>query len=147
MSNILVSACLLGLDCRYKGDNCACEKVLALAGRHTLIAVCPEQLGGLPTPREPAERLDGRVINAQGMDVTGQYEYGAQAALALAKLNNVSAAVLKARSPSCGSGVIYDGSFSGRKIPGDGVCAELLKKNGIKVYTEDEFPEEWEKEK
>ncbi len=142
MSCILVSACLLGLNCRYKGDGCACERVRELAARHVLIPVCPEQLGGLPTPRDPAERRDGKVVSVNGKDVTRQYTAGAEAALEIAKLNSARTAILKARSPSCGSGLIYDGSFTGRKITGDGVCAELLKRGGIRVYTEDEIPED-----
>ena len=138
MANILVSACLLGIPCRYKGDARPSEWVRALNDRHSLIPVCPEQLGGLATPRNPAEQQSGRVVNTQGEDVTVPFERGAQAALALARLNHVVCAVLKARSPSCGSGEIYDGSFSGRLIPGDGVSAALLKQNGIRVFTENE---------
>ena len=139
MANILVSACLLGVNCRYKGDGKRNEKILELGKKHTLIPVCPEQLGGLPTPREPAEQQGGRVINKAGQDVTQAYRSGAEAALYIAKLNNVKFAVLKSRSPSCGSGMIYDGSFSGKLIGGDGVCAALLKQNGICVFTEDEL--------
>ena len=139
MANILVSACLLGVNCRYKGDGKRNEKILELGNKHTLIPVCPEQLGGLPTPRAPAEQQGGRVINKAGQDVTKAYRSGAEAALYIAKLNHVKFAVLKSRSPSCGSGMIYDGSFSGKLIGGDGVCAALLKQNGIEVFTEDEL--------
>ena len=134
---ILVSACLLGCACRYDGNSKANDAVLALMQQHTLIPVCPEQLGGLPTPRPPAERQDGLVINNQGRDVTHEYTRGAQEALQLYNLYGCEAALLKARSPSCGSGVIYDGSFSGALTAGDGVCAQMLKAQGIRVADED----------
>ena len=139
MANILVSACLLGIECRYKGDGCPCEGIKALAEKHTLIPVCPEQLGGLATPRPPAERQGGKVMNKEGGDVTEAYAKGAERALRIAKLNSVSAAIMKAKSPSCGSGRIYDGTFSWLLIPGDGVCAAALKAAGIKVYNEENF--------
>ena len=141
MANILVSACLLGIECRYKGDGCPCEGIKALAERHTLIPVCPEQLGGLATPRPPAERQGDKVVNREGQDVTEAYALGAQRALRIARLNHVSVAVMKAKSPSCGSGRVYDGTFSGRLIPGDGVCAEALKQAGIAVYSEEDYEE------
>ena len=139
MAKILVSACLLGIHCRYKGDGKRNEKILELSKEHTLIPVCPEQLGGLATPRDPAEQQGGKVISKTGRDVTAQYESGAQAALIIAGINDVKLAILKSRSPSCGSEMVYDGSFSGKLIPGDGVCAALLKQNGIKVFTEEEL--------
>jgi uncharacterized protein YbbK (DUF523 family) len=139
MAKYLVSGCLLGCECRYKGDSCKNDAVLSLAKEHTLIAVCPEQMGGLPTPRDPAEIVGDRVMTANGADVTEEYTKGAEAALMLAKLNNVDAAILKANSPSCGSGVIYDGTFTGAKRKGDGVTSALLQKNGFSVYTEDEL--------
>ena len=141
MANILVSACLLGIECRYKGDGCPCEGIKALAERHTLIPVCPEQLGGLATPRPPAERQGDKVVNREGQDVTEAYALGAQRALRIAHLNHVSVAVMKAKSPSCGSGRVYDGTFSGRLIPGDGVCAEVLKQAGIAVFSEEDYEE------
>lgn len=139
MAKILVSACLLGCECRYKGDSCRNEEILALAGEHTLIAVCPEQMGGLPTPRYPAEIQGDRIINSAGADVTAEYQKGAKTACHLAKLNGVELAIMKANSPSCGYGVIYDGTFSGGKVAGNGVTAALLESNGIKVFTEDEL--------
>ena len=138
MAKIIVSGCLLGCDCRYKGDNCACPEVLALAGAHTLIGVCPEQMGGLPTPRRPAEICGTRVISSAGVDVTEEYCRGAEAALRLAELNRADFAILKANSPSCGRGVVYDGTFTGRKREGDGVTAALFRSNGIPVFTENE---------
>lgn len=138
MSKIIVSNCLLGAECRYKGDSCRNEAVCALSKKHTLIGVCPEQMGGLPTPRVPSERVGDKVVTRDGRDVTAEYEKGAETALRLAKLNRVKYAVLKANSPSCGCGVIYDGTFSGGKKEGDGVTSELFKENGIKVFTEED---------
>lgn len=133
---LLVSACLLGCACRYDGKSKPCPRVLALMERHTLIPVCPEQLGGLSTPRPPAERREGGVVTREGGDVTAQYRRGAEEALHLARLYGCTHAVLKERSPACGSGQIYDGSFSGRLTPGDGVAAALLRENGIVVLGE-----------
>lgn len=141
--NILVSACLLGACCKYSGGNNRCSALLdALrAGGHTAVPVCPEIYGGLPTPRPPAERQGDRVVTQAGTDVTAQYRKGAEEALAMAEMNGCRAAILKANSPSCGCGTIYDGSFSHRKVPGDGVTAQVLKAAGIAVYTEENFQE------
>lgn len=139
MAKIMVSGCLMGCECRYKGDHCKCERLIALAEKHTLIPICPEQMGGLATPRDPAEIVGNRVISNYGRDVTEQYEKGAQTALYLAKLNGAQIAVLKANSPSCGKGMIYDGSFSGKKIPGNGVTAELFLSSGLYVFHENEL--------
>ena len=138
--NILVSACLLGIACKYSGGDNACPALLQALRQsgHTLIPVCPEVYGGLPTPRPPAERCGDRVLTEAGADVTAQYRRGAEAALQLARLYNCRAAILKANSPSCGHGTIYDGTFSGKKIPGSGVAAELLEQNGIAVYTDED---------
>ncbi len=136
---IVVSKCLLGENCRYAGDNCKSEKVLSLAAEHELIGVCPEQLGGLSTPRDPSERVGDKVLSSKGKDVTAEYYRGAELALAIAKDKGASVAILKAKSPSCGKGLIYDGTFSGNKIPGNGVTAELFAANGIEVLTEDEI--------
>ena len=133
---ILVSACLLGCPCRYDGAAKADPRVLALMERHTLIPVCPEQLGGLPTPRLPSERREGSVFDRGGKDVTVQYRQGAEEVLRLARLYGCTHAVLKERSPSCGNGQIYDGSFSHVLVPGSGVAAELLAQNGITVLGE-----------
>jgi uncharacterized protein YbbK (DUF523 family) len=136
--NILVSACLLGVCCRYDGRGNPNEAVLALLSRDdvTLIPVCPEQLGGLPTPRVPSERLDGSVINRAGEDVTAQFNLGAEEALKIARLYHCRTAILKERSPSCGCGKVYDGTFSGSLTEGNGVTAELLRREGIEVYGE-----------
>lgn len=137
--NILISACLLGMPCRYDGNDNYNEKILALGEYHNLIPVCPEQMGGLPTPRTPAERVGQFVLTRDGEDVTDEYRRGAEFALKMARDNDCSAAVLKERSPSCGSGKIYDGSFSGTLTDGWGVTAELLLQNGISVYGESEI--------
>ena len=138
--NILVSACLLGIACKYSGGDNVCPALLQALRQsgHTLIPVCPEVYGGLPTPRPPAERCGDRVLTEAGADVTAQYRRGAEAALQLARLYNCRAAILKANSPSCGHGTVYDGTFSGKKIPGSGVAAELLEQNGIAVYTDED---------
>lgn len=136
---IIVSACLAGLHCRYDGGEKPNNEVIRLVAEGKAIPVCPEQLGGLSTPRLPAEIIDGRVIREDGVDVTSEFERGAQDALTLAKLAGAKSAILKAKSPSCGSGRIYDGSFSAKVIPGDGIMAELFKKNGIAVQTEEDL--------
>ena len=133
---ILISACLLGCRCRYDGAYRPQPWIAALAERHTLVPVCPEQLGGLSTPRPPAERCGVRVVTREGGDVTAQYRRGAEEALRLCRLLGCDTALLKERSPSCGSGAIYDGTFTGTVTAGDGVTAELLRKNGIPVYGE-----------
>ncbi len=135
---ILVSACLLGCSCRYDGKSKAEERVLALNACHTLIPVCPEQLGGLSTPRLPAEIQGEKVIRRDGADVTNEYKKGAQEALHLYQLLSCDAAILKARSPSCGKNMIYDGTFSGTLTEGNGITAALFQQNGIRVLTEDE---------
>lgn len=138
---LLVSACLLGLPCRYDGGAKRLDGVEALLERHACIPVCPEQLGGLSTPRPPAERRNGGVFTREGLDVTAEFQRGAQAALDLARLYGCEAALLKERSPSCGSGAIHDGSFSGGLIAGDGVTAALLKAAGVAVYGESRLEE------
>ena len=135
---ILISACLLGACCRYDGASKAHPLAALLAERNTLVPVCPEQLGGLPTPRPPAERRGGKVVTQNG-DVTEQYRRGAEETLKLCKLFGCEAAVLKERSPSCGRGQVYDGTFSGTLTAGDGVTAELLAAHGILVYGESQI--------
>jgi len=135
----LCSACLLGINCRYDEKVKPNKKVLKLAKKEILIPVCPEQLGGLPTPREPSEQRGKRVITESGRDVTKNFENGAKQVLKLAKLFGIKEAILKQRSPSCGSGEIYDGTFTGRIITGDGVTTRLLKKNGVKVICEEDL--------
>lgn len=133
---LLISACLLGCCCRYDGASKPHPLVEALARHHTLVPVCPEQLGGLSTPRPPAERQGHRVVTREGGNVTEQYRRGAEEALRLCRLLGCEAAVLKERSPSCGHGSIYDGTFSGTLHAGDGVTAELLMAAGIPVFGE-----------
>ena len=136
---LLISACLLGCACRYDGKSKPHPLAVELARRGLAVPVCPEQLGGLPTPRRPSERQGGRVVMADGRDVTAEYRRGAEEALHLARLYGCTAAVLKERSPSCGKGQIYDGTFTGTLTAGDGVTAELLTAGGIKVYGESEL--------
>ena len=134
---ILVSACLLGINCQYNGESDFTRELLEfLKDKGEFIAVCPEVLGGLPIPREGAEIVGKKVKTAGGKDMTKQFLKGAERVLKIAKENNVKLAILKAKSPSCGAGWIYDGTFSRNLIKGDGVTATLLKKNKIKVFTE-----------
>ncbi len=136
---ILVSACLLGVGCRYDGASKPHEGVLALMEKHTLIPICPEIMGGLPTPRPPAEIRGDKVLTESGLDVTAQYEKGAREALRLGRLYGAEAAILKERSPSCGSGSIHNGRFDGGMTAGWGIAAALLRDNGIKVYGENQL--------
>lgn len=128
----------MGLACRYDGNArpLAPPLLTVLEERYVLVPVCPELLGGLPVPRPPAERQGERYVNRDGADVTAAYRLGARETLSLAIQGNCIAALLKERSPSCGCGEIYDGSFSGTLIPGDGAAAQLLKRYGIPVYGE-----------
>ena len=142
MESVLISACLLGVNCKYNGGaNPVSEaRLAALKEKYTLVPVCPESYGGLATPRPPSERVGERVLARDGTDVTAQYEKGAQAALRLAELFGCKKAILKERSPSCGRGMIYDGTFSGALTPGDGVTAALLAAHGVAVYGEGDIP-------
>ena len=143
---ILVSACLLGEKCKYSGESNYCQSVvdyLKITGAE-IIPVCPEVLGGLRTPRTPAEIRDERVVTKDGRDVTEEYVRGAEETLQIAREKNCRRAVLKERSPSCGSGFIYDGTFSKKLIPGDGITVRLLKKAGICVYGENSLPKKAE---
>lgn len=138
---ILVSACLLGKNCKYNGGNNLNQGVLDFVEGHEVIGVCPEQLGGLSTPRLPAEIVDGVVTNKEGVSVDAEFRKGAQAVLAAALENKVDLAILQSRSPSCGVKEIYDGSFSGKKIKGQGVFAKLLSAHGIKVLDAEDVAE------
>lgn len=138
---ILVSACLLGKNCKYNGGNNLNQRVLDFIEGHEVIGVCPEQLGGLSTPRLPAEIVDGVVMNKEGISVDAEFRKGAQAALAVALENKVDLAILQSRSPSCGVKEIYDGSFSGKKIKGQGVFANLLAAHGIKALDAEDIGE------
>lgn len=136
---IIVSACLAGLHCRYDGGEKSHNEVIRLVAEGKAIPVCPEQAGGLTTPRLPCEIINGRVIRKDGGDVTTEFEHGARECLALAKLAGVNEAILKAKSPSCGVAMIYDGTFSGRLVPGDGVFAALCRQEGITLRTEEDL--------
>ena len=138
---LLISACLLGCRCRYDGASKTQPLAESLAKRHELVPVCPEQLGGLATPRPPAERRGDRVVTEAGADVTVQYRRGAEEALALFRMLGCDAAVLKERSPSCGHGQVYDGTFTGTLTAGDGVTAKLLEQHGVPVYGESQIME------
>ena len=145
----LCSACLLGIKCRYDGKSKPNKKVTELAKKEILIPVCPEQLGGLPTPRifqeiqgcsgEKVLERKGKVLNKKGEDVTSQFIRGAWETLKIAKMLGVKEAIFKQNSPSCGCGKIYEGTFSGKLVAGNGVTTALLKKNGIKVITEEDL--------
>ena len=138
---ILVSGCLLGLCCRYDGKSKPNEKVIALGKTHELIPVCPEQMGGLPTPRPPCELQDGRVISNIQIDCTKEFTKGAQEAYYIYRLMQCECAILCDKSPSCGSHFVYDGTFSGTLREGQGLTASLLMKEGVDVYAQgDDFP-------
>jgi uncharacterized protein YbbK (DUF523 family) len=140
----IISACLLGENCKYNGGNNLNEKVMEIVKNRNYIAVCPEVAVGFPTPRPLAEIRDGRVYNIEGKDVTEEFEKGAAIELARAKEladrlgENIELAILKSKSPSCGCGRIYDGTFTHRLAPGDGIFARLLKENGIETISEEE---------
>lgn len=148
---ILVSACLLGKNVKYSGGNNLCPWLAKYEHHTNMLYLCPECLGNLPIPRPPAEIIGtggdavlagtASVQNKDGVDITAHFIDGAAAVLALVKKHNIHYAVLKARSPSCGSNSIYDGSFSGKIIPGSGVTAALLQKHGVKVFTEETITE------
>jgi uncharacterized protein YbbK (DUF523 family) len=136
----IVSACLAGLNVRYDGKNKANEKVIQMVKDGKAIPLCPEQLAGFPTSREPMEIREGRVVTRSGKDVTEKMQRAAQDFLEIAKHFNVKEVIFKSKSPSCGKGLIYDGTFSGKLVKGNGIFTELLQKNGIKVLTEEELP-------
>ena len=139
---MIISACLCGCDCKYNGKNNKNESCVELLKRGKAVLVCPEQLGGMTTPRVPSEILknDGKisVISKEGKDVSKEFKKGAKEALKIAKLVDAKVAILKNGSPSCGSKNIYDGTFSGNKIKGEGITAKLFMENGIEVFSEDE---------
>ncbi len=136
---ILVSACLAGVKCRYDGKDNANNKVIELVKKGIAIPICPEQLGGLQTPRIPAEIVENKVLNKKGENVTSHFKKGAKETLRIAELANCHKAILKQCSPSCGYGKIYDGSHTGRIIEGMGLTAKLLSQNGITILTEEDL--------
>ena len=135
---IMVSACLLGENCKYSGGNNRDERVLAFLKGHEVIPVCPEVMGGLPTPRPPAEIVHGEVINREGVSVDDEYRLGAKVALDIAMREKIDLAILQSRSPSCGVKQIYDGTFTGTKIPGHGIFAGQLMAHGFAVLDREE---------
>lgn len=138
----VVSACLAGFCCKYDGGSNPCAKVIELYKSGLALPVCPESLSGLPAPREPAEIVDdGRVLNKTGMDLSAVFERGAERALKKALEYGCHKAILKCRSPSCGFGQIYDGSFSGKLRTGNGKWADKLVANGFEIWTEENLPE------
>lgn len=141
---IIVSACLCGIDCKYNGGNNKNEKIIEFLKDKEYRMICPEEMGGLPTPRIPSEEVfasDGtmKVMSKEGKDVTAEFIKGAELSLKIAKECDAELAILKARSPSCGKGIIYDGTFSGNLTEGNGVTADLFIKSGIKVLSENDF--------
>lgn len=138
---VLVSACLAGRACRYNATAAPHPAVLALVAQGRAVLVCPEVLGGLPVPRDPMELRQGRALAASGADHTEAFLSGARRALSICRKHGCVRAILKSRSPSCGCGQVYDGSFSGRLVPGDGLFAALLQQHGVCVCTEQDLPE------
>ena len=136
---IMVSACLLGENCKYNGGNNLSDKVTRFIEGHEVIPVCPEVMGGLPTPRVPSEIVNGVVTMADGRNVDTEFRKGAQIGLNLAKENEVDLVILQSRSPSCGVKQIYDGTFSGNKIEGQGIFARLLTENGFRIVDEEDL--------
>lgn len=143
--NILVSACLLGINCTYSNKNNYNENIIKLLHDKNinLIPICPEQLGGLSTPREPAEISKNKIYNKKNIDVTKQFSKGANEALKIGKLYKCKNAILKERSPSCGSSFIYDGTFTHTTLKGKGITTKLFEKNEIKIFSEENFVKEF----
>lgn len=154
---IIISACLCGVNCKYNGKNNLKKGVEKLLKKGILIPVCPEQLGGMKTPRDPHEIVNctaleilqgqGKILSIKGKDSTDKFVKGAYETLKIAKDLGATEAILKSNSPSCGFGTIYDGSFSGKKIKGNGITAELLKRENIKIYNEEYIEKLLEKNK
>lgn len=145
---ILVSACLAGVNCRYNGGNSKIEEIAQMVHSGKAIAVCPEVLGGLETPRACSEIISDReglkVVSDQGANITHAFKEGARKTLELVKVLDINTAILQSRSPSCGFGKIYDGTFTGQLKKGNGFTAELLAQHGIEIYTDENFGEEME---
>jgi len=136
---IIVSACLAGIKCRWNGSSSKNEEIVELVKKGQAIPVCPEQLGGLETPRKVAEILDNKVITKDGYDVTDSFVRGAFETLNICKMYNCDKAILKSKSPSCGCGSVYNGKFNGTLISGNGITSNLLKNNGIEVISDKDF--------
>lgn len=142
----IVSACLAGVNCRYNGSNTGHEEIKRLVEEGKAIPLCPEVMAGLPTPRKCSEMVtidgEGRVLTEDGEDITVAFQEGARKTWEIARLLDVTKAILQTRSPSCGYGRIYDGTFTGQLVKGKGITASLLEEKGIRIYTEDNFQEE-----
>lgn len=140
---IVVSSCLCGINCKYSGENNLNENALKLVNQGKAVPICPEQLGGLKTPRNPAEIVEKngeiKVMTEAGTDVTNEFLLGAKRSLEIAKVLGAKKAILQRRSPSCGFGKIYDGTFSGKLIPGNGLTVRLFLENGIEVISDEEY--------
>lgn len=136
---VMISACLAGINCKYNGGNNLHSDLMAWLEDKQVITVCPETAGGLPVPRNPGEIVAGVVRNADGRSVDAEYRSGAEKMLAIAMQEKPALVILQSRSPSCGVNQIYDGTFSGRKIPGSGVFAALMKANGFRVLDVEDF--------
>ncbi len=143
MKKMIMSACLAGENCKYSGGNNRIEDeyILGLVKKDHVILVCPEVMGGLEIPRAPGEIRSGRVYTDEGRDVTAEYRRGAEMTLAIAEENDVIVCLMKERSPSCGVHMIYDGTFSGTKIPGSGICSAMLREAGYDIHSEFELEE------
>lgn len=137
---ILVSSCLFGNPCRYDAKAVEDKNVIEYLKDKEVISICPELMAGLSAPRPSCEIYNGRVINTEGEDLTDEFHKGAQMVLQIAKDKGIKKALLKSKSPSCGSGIIYDGTFSSKLISGDGVCAQTLKAAGITVINNEDLP-------
>ena len=135
----LCSACLLGINCKYNGKNNSNDKIIELSKKETLIPVCPEQLGGMSTPRIPSEIKGDKVLSWNGLNITDKFEKGGNEVLKLAKLYDIKEFIGKQGSPSCGCGKIHDGTFSNKIMKGDGITISLLKKEGFKITTEENY--------
>ena len=138
---LLISACLCGKNTKYNGKNNCIDHLNKLEEAFELFLICPEVMGGLSTPRDPSEILQDKVFSNKGKDVTKEFDLGAKKALDIALENNITIALLKESSPSCGSNLIYDGTFSGKKIAGEGIATRLLNENHIKVFNENQIEE------
>ncbi len=141
MEKLLISACLLGVNCKYNGKNNYNELVTKLKEKYELIPICPEVMGGLSIPRDPSEIIGDKVISNKGLDVTKEYQMGANMSLNTALKLNVKKALLKDGSPSCGKNYIYDGTFTKTKIDGMGITTRLFVENDILIYTENNIEE------
>ncbi len=139
----IISACLCGRPCRYDGRAKAAPRLVELVNAGKAVLVCPECLGGLKTPRPPAEIIGDKVVDLNGKDVSAQFAKGAKRVLGIAKKYGITKAILKERSPSCGSSMIYDGTFSNKLIPGQGVTTRLLRQNEVTIYSEEQLPGEF----